>query len=123
MGKDGAITRRLPHTTASFLHYTLLTFSLASITKFCTTNSRQYTEVLHLPIVKELLPGEAWGDMADCGFLPLPIVCIQCGTDQNPCHIKVVGPTAGFIVAVCLAVVCWPAAIFCGCCATETGKK
>ena len=22
-----------------------------------------------------------------------------------------------------MAIVCWPAALFCGCCATETGKK
>lgn len=29
---------------------------------------------------------------------------IQCGTDQNPCHVKVVGPTIGFGVAVVLAV-------------------
>ncbi len=29
----------------------------------------------------------------DC--LPIPFVCIQCGTDQNPCHIKVIGPTLG----------------------------
>ncbi|RMX99884.1 hypothetical protein D0868_09306 [Hortaea werneckii] len=40
--------------------------------------------------------------MADCGFLPLP-VCIQCGTNQNPCHVKIVGPTLGFIVGVCMA--------------------
>ncbi|KAF2765596.1 hypothetical protein EJ03DRAFT_330835 [Teratosphaeria nubilosa] len=62
--------------------------------------------------------------MADpCGILPFPVICIQCGTDQNPCHVKVVGPTLGFITGVVLAVVCWPASIFCGCCATETGKK
>ena len=30
----------------------------------------------------------------DCLGLPIPI-CIQCGTDQNPCHLKVVGPTLG----------------------------
>ena len=30
----------------------------------------------------------------DCG-LGVPFICIQCGTDQNPCHIKVVGPTLG----------------------------
>ncbi|KAF2816744.1 uncharacterized protein BDZ99DRAFT_609 [Mytilinidion resinicola] len=56
----------------------------------------------------------------DC--IPLPIVCFQCGTDQNPCHCKVVGPTLGFAVTVVMAVVCWPASLFCGCCATETGK-
>ncbi|KAF2223975.1 hypothetical protein BDZ85DRAFT_273236 [Elsinoe ampelina] len=59
--------------------------------------------------------------MCDC--IPLPIVCFQCGTDQNPCHCKVVGPTIGFFTAVVLAVVCWPASLLCGCCATDTGKK
>ncbi|PQE14949.1 hypothetical protein CJF32_00002500 [Rutstroemia sp. NJR-2017a WRK4] len=71
----------------------------------------------------------------DC--LPIPFFCIQCGTDQNPCHIKVVGPTLGFAVGLASApnakksqmltnpsqIVCWPASIFVGCCATETGKK
>ncbi|TVY65627.1 hypothetical protein LSUE1_G006938 [Lachnellula suecica] len=56
------------------------------------------------------------------GF-PLPPICFQCGTDQNPCHCKVVGPTLGFLTAVVLAVVCWPASLFCGCCASEQGKK
>ncbi|KAF1818641.1 uncharacterized protein K489DRAFT_384557 [Dissoconium aciculare CBS 342.82] len=60
--------------------------------------------------------------MADCGIGFFPI-CIQCGTNQNPCHVKIVGPTLGFVVGVCLAVVCWPAALLCGCCATEAGKK
>ncbi|RMY85068.1 hypothetical protein D0861_06641 [Hortaea werneckii] len=60
--------------------------------------------------------------MADCGFLPLP-VCIQCGTNQNPCHIKIVGPTLGFIVGVCMAIICWPAALLCCCCATDAGKR
>ncbi|TVY40110.1 hypothetical protein LOCC1_G005316 [Lachnellula occidentalis] len=58
--------------------------------------------------------------------LPLPPfvpLCFQCGTDQNPCHCKVVGPTIGFLSTVVLAVVCWPASIFCGCCMTGTGKK
>lgn len=75
--------------------------------------------------------------MCDVGFFP---ICIQCGTgkhsiprggqrayltstDQNPCHVKVVGPTLGFILGVGMAIVCWPAALFCGCCATEAGKK
>ncbi|KAF8862441.1 hypothetical protein BDZ45DRAFT_585563 [Acephala macrosclerotiorum] len=53
----------------------------------------------------------------------IPWVCFQCGTDQNPCHCKGVGPTLGFGVAIALAVVCWPASLFCGCCATERGKK
>ncbi|CAD0112601.1 unnamed protein product [Aureobasidium uvarum] len=37
----------------------------------------------------------------DC--LPIPFVCFQCGTDQNPCHCKVVGPTIGFASAIVLA--------------------
>ncbi|APA12359.1 hypothetical protein MFRU_016g01170 [Monilinia fructicola] len=61
--------------------------------------------------------------MCDGIGLPIPWVCIQCGTDQNPCHVKVVGPTLGFGIGVLSALVCWPASIFVGCCATETGKK
>ncbi|KAL5371249.1 hypothetical protein DPSP01_014401 [Paraphaeosphaeria sporulosa] len=57
----------------------------------------------------------------DC--IPVPIVCFQCGTDQNPCHCKVVGPTIGFLVTVGMAIVCWPASLLCCCCATDTGKK
>lgn len=37
----------------------------------------------------------------DC--LP-PILCFQCGTDQNPCHCKVIGPTLGFFVTIGAAV-------------------
>lgn len=37
-------------------------------------------------------------------FCPVPIICFQCGTDQNPCHCKVVGPTLGFIVTIGAAV-------------------
>lgn len=28
-------------------------------------------------------------------FIPIFPICFQCGTDQNPCHCKVVGPTMG----------------------------
>ncbi|KAF2249694.1 hypothetical protein BU26DRAFT_482361 [Trematosphaeria pertusa] len=59
--------------------------------------------------------------MSDC--IPLPIICFQCGTDQNPCRCKVVGPTLGFGVTVIMAIVCWPASLLCCCCATDAGKK
>ncbi|KAL4979317.1 hypothetical protein BDW66DRAFT_111652 [Aspergillus desertorum] len=49
-------------------------------------------------------------------------VCIQCGTDQNPCRCKIIGPTLGFVVTIVAAVICWPASIFCGCGFTKTGK-
>ncbi|KAJ9191152.1 hypothetical protein DTO166G4_4838 [Paecilomyces variotii] len=55
-------------------------------------------------------------------FIPIFPICFQCGTDQNPCHCKVVGPTCGFIACVLAAIVCWPASLFCGCCATQTGN-
>ncbi|KAJ5493282.1 hypothetical protein N7539_002028 [Penicillium diatomitis] len=35
--------------------------------------------------------------MCDAPFF-FPI-CIQCGTDQNPCRCKVVGPTLGHLLA------------------------
>ncbi|KAJ5104005.1 hypothetical protein N7532_004534 [Penicillium argentinense] len=31
--------------------------------------------------------------MCDIPFFPIFPICFQCGTDQNPCHCKVVGPT------------------------------
>ncbi|GLJ05162.1 hypothetical protein SUGI_0012450 [Cryptomeria japonica] len=42
-------------------------------------------------------------------------VCIQCGTHDNPCRCKVVGPTLGFAAFLVAAVVEWPvgALIFC----------
>ncbi|TGO35008.1 hypothetical protein BHYA_0173g00020 [Botrytis hyacinthi] len=43
--------------------------------------------------------------MCDFG---IPFVCIQCGTDQNPCHVKIVGPTLGFGVGVLSAYVGQP---------------
>lgn len=33
--------------------------------------------------------------MCDVPFFPILPICFQCGTDQNPCHCKVVGPTLG----------------------------
>lgn len=33
--------------------------------------------------------------MCDVPFFPIFPVCFQCGTDQNPCNCKVVGPTLG----------------------------
>ncbi|PLB53030.1 hypothetical protein P170DRAFT_434756 [Aspergillus steynii IBT 23096] len=60
--------------------------------------------------------------MCDVPFLPIFPLCFQCGTDQNPCRCKVVGPTLGFCVTVVAAVICYPASIFCGCCLTQKGK-
>ncbi|KAJ5551196.1 hypothetical protein N7535_000861 [Penicillium sp. DV-2018c] len=47
--------------------------------------------------------------MCDIPFFPIFPICFQCGTDQNPCHCKVV--------------FCWPLSIFCGCGCTQTGKE
>jgi hypothetical protein len=33
--------------------------------------------------------------MSGIPFFPIFPICFQCGTDQNPCHCKVVGPTLG----------------------------
>ncbi|EUC39875.1 hypothetical protein COCMIDRAFT_110299 [Bipolaris oryzae ATCC 44560] len=57
-----------------------------------------------------------------CDFVPIPL-CIQCGTKDNPCHCKIIGPTIGFVVTVGMAIVCWPASLLCCCCATDTGKS
>ncbi|KAF2458724.1 hypothetical protein BDY21DRAFT_284039 [Lineolata rhizophorae] len=56
----------------------------------------------------------------DC--VPIPIFCIQCGTD-NACRCKIVGPTIGFGVGVLAAIVCWPLSLCCCCCATDAGKR
>ncbi|KAJ5167855.1 uncharacterized protein N7482_003449 [Penicillium canariense] len=37
--------------------------------------------------------------MCDLPFFPIFPICFQCGTDQNPCHCKVVGPTLGDLLA------------------------
>jgi hypothetical protein len=59
----------------------------------------------------------------DCCGLPLP-VCIQCGPGvNNPCRFKIIGPTIGFCLALCLAVICWPLALLCCCCMTDFGTK
>ncbi|PKX92018.1 uncharacterized protein P174DRAFT_444031 [Aspergillus novofumigatus IBT 16806] len=55
-------------------------------------------------------------------FIPIIPLCFQCGTDQNPCRCKFVGPTLGFFTTIVAAVVCYPASLFCGCCFTKTGK-
>ncbi|KAJ7233573.1 hypothetical protein O6H91_05G058400 [Diphasiastrum complanatum] len=34
--------------------------------------------------------------------------CVECGTTQNPCRCKVVGPTIGFLAFVVAAVIEWP---------------
>lgn len=51
---------------------------------------------------------DLWRSMA----IPL---CVQCGTHQNPCRCKIVGPTLGVVAFLITAVVEWPlgAAIWC----------
>ncbi|GLJ05161.1 hypothetical protein SUGI_0012440 [Cryptomeria japonica] len=34
--------------------------------------------------------------------------CIECGTHDNPCRCKVVGPTLGFLLLLITALVLWP---------------
>ncbi|EKV06832.1 hypothetical protein PDIG_67230 [Penicillium digitatum PHI26] len=58
--------------------------------------------------------------MCDVPFFPIFPICFQCGTDQNPCNCKVIGPTLGKFGS---SVVCYPLSIFCGCGCTQTGKE
>ncbi|KFY33832.1 hypothetical protein V494_07282 [Pseudogymnoascus sp. VKM F-4513 (FW-928)] len=58
-------------------------------------------------------------DVVDMGIPFVPIAF----TNDNPCHIKIVGPCLAIPVVVVLAVVCWPASLFCGCCTTERGTR
>ncbi|ESQ41739.1 hypothetical protein EUTSA_v10015148mg [Eutrema salsugineum] len=34
--------------------------------------------------------------------------CVQCGTRQNPCRCKFVGPTLGFVAFLVTGVIEWP---------------
>lgn len=43
--------------------------------------------------------------MCDAPFIPIFPICFQCGTDQNPCRCKVVGPTIGMSIIFFLIVV------------------
>ena len=36
------------------------------------------------------------------------MLCIQIGTDDNPCRCKIVGPTVGFALGLLAALFCWP---------------
>ncbi|EAU34969.1 predicted protein [Aspergillus terreus NIH2624] len=38
-------------------------------------------------------------NMCDVPFFPIFPICFQCGTDQNPCRCKVLGPTLALIEA------------------------
>jgi hypothetical protein len=52
----------------------------------------QWTRSLSTPIPHSRPPPTI---MCDVPFIPFFPICFQCGTDQNPCHCKVVGPTLG----------------------------
>lgn len=45
-----------------------------------------------------------------------------CHSDLDFCQLPT-GPTIGFVMAVFLAIICWPLALFFCCCATDAGKK
>ncbi|KAJ7295961.1 hypothetical protein O6H91_Y152600 [Diphasiastrum complanatum] len=34
--------------------------------------------------------------------------CVECGTTQNPCRCKIVGPTLGLVAMIIAAVIEWP---------------
>jgi hypothetical protein len=53
--------------------------------------------------------------------VPIPI-CIQCGTTDNPCRCKIVGPTLAFIGFVVAAVIEWPIGALV-CCSHKTGDR
>ncbi|KAJ6187914.1 hypothetical protein N7519_002822 [Penicillium mononematosum] len=59
--------------------------------------------------------------MCDVPFFPIFPICFQCGTDQNPCNCKVVGPTVGKFGYS--EIFCYPLSIFCGCGCTQAGKE
>lgn len=52
-----------------------------------------------------------------------PVLCIQCGTNQNPCGCKVVGPTLGFLVGAVSAIVAYPAGAVTWCVSKNGGRR
>jgi len=51
-----------------------------------------------------------------CRLVEASMLCIQVGSHDNPCRIKIIGPTLGFIVGVVAAVICWPLGVIIYCC-------
>ncbi len=49
--------------------------------------------------------------------------CVQCGTRQNPCHCKVVGPTLGVVAFIIAAVVEWPVGAVVWCFRHAKGRR
>jgi len=54
------------------------------------------------------------------GGMPL---CIECGSRDNPCRCKIVGPTLGFIAFLVAAVVEWPVGAVVWCFRHAKGRK
>ncbi|GBF91191.1 hypothetical protein Rsub_04860 [Raphidocelis subcapitata] len=52
----------------------------------------------------------------------MAFACIECGTYQNPCRCKVVGPTLGVVLCVLSAVVCFPLGALTWVCARSRGR-
>eukprot|EP00850_Spirogloea_muscicola_P010561 SM000062S19947 [mRNA] locus=s62:636719:637295:+ [translate_table: standard] len=53
-------------------------------------------------------------------FIPL---CFECGSHDNPCRCKVVGPTLGFIGGVVAAIIEWPVGAIVWCCNHKAGNR
>lgn len=63
-------------------------------------------------------PGLSW--FVTMARIPL---CVQCGTRQNPCHCKVVGPTLGVVAFIIAAVVEWPVGAVVWCFRHAKGRR
>lgn len=59
------------------------------------------------------------GNMA---CIPIP-VCIECGSPDNPCRCKIVGPTLGFVAFCLAALVEWPVGAVVWCCDRKAGRR
>jgi hypothetical protein len=55
--------------------------------------SNEFPRMEHSPSHVVVMPET----MCDVPFFPIFPICFQCGTDQNPCNCKVVGPTATMV--------------------------
>lgn len=60
--------------------------------------------------------GNAMGKCAEFADIHVRCNCSQVGSHDNPCRIKIIGPTLGFIVGVVAAVICWPLGVILYCC-------
>jgi hypothetical protein len=49
--------------------------------------------------------------------------CVECGSNRNPCHCRILGPTLGFVGFVVAAVIEWPVGALVWCFNHHKGRR